>query len=165
MMKKVFNWIKSLELGIVVIIIFFNNMPSVFGIKPFVVESGSMKPEISTGDMAYINTRCTYDDVDIGDIIAFRVNNETVVTHRVIDIDNERKTFTTKGDANENADFSPVPFDCLVGKTIYSMPVFGTVMIYLSSIKVKIVLIGIFISQYLLERIIISDNAEKVHAY
>lgn len=114
----------SIIIGFIVIALFL--IPTIIGIKPFIVLSGSMEDEIKTGAIAYINTHVKVQDIQVGDIIAFNVGN-TQVTHRVIAV-NENNTFTTKGDANENEDLRPVKFEDYKGKTIFSIPDIGKII-------------------------------------
>jgi signal peptidase len=43
------------------------------------------------------------------------------------------QTFITKGDANEDNDSSPVPFDDVEGKVAFSVPLLGYVVSFLKS--------------------------------
>ena len=47
------------------------------------------------------------------------------VLHRVLQVDEEKKTFQTKGDANETADPGVVEFSQYRGKEIFSIPYLG----------------------------------------
>lgn len=108
-----------ISLAVVIMLI----APRAIGIRPFVVLSGSMEKEIKTGAVAYSDSKAKVEDVKVGDIIVFKLN-ETYVTHRVIKI-NEDSTFTTKGDANQTEDLAPVKFEDFKGKTIFSIPYLG----------------------------------------
>ena len=57
-----------------------------FGIVPYVVLSGSMEPTIDTGSLFFINKNSKYEDVKEKDIIAFKLSDGTLVTHRAIEI-------------------------------------------------------------------------------
>ena len=86
------------------------------GIKPMAVLSGSMEPAYATGSVVFVDTNADTDSVAVGDAITYSLaGGDTVVTHRVISIDNTQDTFTTKGDANNTID-CPVPFENLIGK-------------------------------------------------
>lgn len=111
----------TITIGIIVITLFL--IPRLFGIKPFVVLSGSMEEAILTGSVIYVNTNIKAEDIKVGDVIAFNAG-EKQVTHRVISI-NSDNTFTTKGDANKFADINPVRFSNYMGKTVYSIPFLG----------------------------------------
>lgn len=80
----------------------------------YVVLSGSMEPEIHTGAMVYVDKNVTVENIETGDVIAFKTNT-MLVTHRVTEKDDKNKNFITKGDANENVDFAPVPYDMYEG--------------------------------------------------
>ena len=57
----------------------------------------------------------------------------TVATHRVVRIDAENSAFYTKGDANEDPDASPVHFNNLLGKPMFTIPYLGYVSSYVQS--------------------------------
>ena len=96
---------------------------SVIGVKPYITISGSMEPTILTGSVCFVNTKTHYDDIQINDIIAFRAGGNTLVTHRVIGIDEDG--VTTKGDNNEDADSLNTTKDNYVGETLFSIPYIG----------------------------------------
>lgn len=125
-MRKVINIFQTISIliGFTAIVLFI--IPTIIGIKPFIVLSGSMENAVKTGSVAYINTHVKAEDIKIGDIIAFSVGN-TQVTHRVIGI-NKYSSFITKGDANKNEDLAPVKFEDFKGKTIFSIPYLGKFM-------------------------------------
>lgn len=153
---KIFQTI-SIIIGFIVIILFL--FPTLIGIKPFIVQSGSMEKEIKTGSVAYVNTHIPVENIKVGDIIAFSVGNQQV-THRVIAI-NENNTFTTKGDANKTEDLSPVKFEKYKGKTIFSIPYLGYV---LNSTQTKIgkFIFGVVIGLNIISYIFIKDDNKKI---
>lgn len=130
--------------------------PFAFGIKPYMVLSGSMEPEINVGALAYINTKDT--DVAEGDIIAFDEGGEITVIHRIVH-ENDDGTFETKGDANKDKDFVPISQDQIVGTVVYDIPQLGYVTAWLQSktgIIMSVVLIAIaFLSSF------ITDSKEE----
>lgn len=73
-------------------------------------------------------------DLQVGDPATFVLNEELVVaTHRVVDIDTENQCFYTKGDANDAPDASPVHFNNLLGKPVFSIPYWGYVANYIQT--------------------------------
>lgn len=109
-----------------------NEIPGIFGYKPLIVMSGSMETSIYTGDLIF--TR----DVDpntlkVGDVIAFREDNDFVTTHRIIDIKNVdgKKYFATKGDNNNTADKQLVALDKVEGIYISRIPGLGNALVFL----------------------------------
>ena len=125
-MKKaisIFQYV-TIAIGIIAIMLFL--VPRFFGIRPYIVLSGSMEDEIKTGSVAYVDTKIKAEQIKEGDIIAFKVGAKQV-THRVVSI-NSDKTFTTKGDANKVIDANSVKFSNCLGKTIFSLPYLGYVL-------------------------------------
>lgn len=95
------------------------------GLTPFAVLSGSMEPVYHVGALIYVKDTPPAE-IQVGDPITFVLNDNLVVaTHRVIDIDEENQYFYTKGDANDMADGSPVHFENLIGKPIFTIPYLG----------------------------------------
>ena len=94
-MKFIVNVVLTLFIifGATFILLYF------IGIEPFVVQSGSMSPEIETGSVSFINRREKYENIRVNDIIAFKTPNGNQVTHRVVSVTNNG--LETKGDANE----------------------------------------------------------------
>ena len=95
--------------------------PSVLGITPLAVQSGSMSgtasDHIEIGDLIFVKPVKAID-LREGDIIAFK-EGSIVVTHRIVRIeteDNGTLKFVTKGDANNAEDAQPVSAANLVGK-------------------------------------------------
>lgn len=119
-----------------------NEVPSVFGIKPFIVLSGSMEEEIRKGDLIITKT-VDATTLKVDDVIAFRDAENTVTTHRIIDIvDKEGKTyFITKGDNNKTQDLNLVAFEDVEGIYIMRIPGIGSIMKSLSEPMTLIVII------------------------
>ena len=102
-MKILFRCIFNAALFLMLIVAMVLLLPGLFGIRPYVVYSGSMEPKIPTG--AVVFTKEGAYSPETGDIITFH-NEDTVVTHRVVK--KEEGTFITKGDANNAEDAEPV---------------------------------------------------------
>jgi signal peptidase len=100
------------------------------GFKPMAVLSGSMEPAYATGSVVFVNTNTSVDSIAVGDTITYSLGeSSTVVTHRVIAIDQDKSLFTTKGDANETED-GPVPFSSFVGRTAgFYIPWAGSILL------------------------------------
>lgn len=95
-----------IEIGIIIqAITHKDKIPNIFGIKPMIVLSGSMETQISVGDLAIVKN-IDAKELKEGDIIAFRNGENTVTTHRIVEIkeENGNLSFTTKGDNNNTND-------------------------------------------------------------
>lgn len=82
-----------------------DEMPGVFGIKPVIVLSGSMEPEIMTGDLIFLHPADT-DGLKEGDVICYLSSGKSV-THRIKQVttgDDGQLRFITQGDANSMTD-------------------------------------------------------------
>lgn len=85
----------------------------------YVVQSGSMEPEIPVGAVVAVRPVDQYQE---SDIITYRENGQTI-THRVIGEENGR--LVTKGDANEEADTQTVRQRDVLGKVLLDVPYLG----------------------------------------
>ena len=109
-----------------------DKIPAVFGWKPFIVLSGSMEDSIMPGDLILTKEIDTLELKD-GDVISFRTNKYTVITHRIINIveDEGERKYYTKGDNNDSADSNIVCNDQIEGIYRYRIPKLGNIAIYL----------------------------------
>ncbi len=144
--SKIIQIITSI-IAIMAIVLFI--VPIAIGIRPFIVLSGSMEPTIKTGSIVYINTNVNYHEIQKNDIIAFKVNNQTV-THRVVEVNKNDESFITKGDANKDRDALPVSFINYRGKTIFSIPYLGRIVAFFKTTLGLIILVGIILLNMLL---------------
>ena len=115
-----------------IVLIWF--MLGILPIKPVGVMTGSMYPEIKSGD-AVIIKKCGANDIELENIIEYQMENYTVI-HRVIDkyTEDGEIFFITKGDNNENKDSKPVSEDQLIGKVIFKIPYIAIPSIWIHSI-------------------------------
>ena len=157
--QKVSNWL----FGIVVVILLSilainihitiqaknneNVVPSVFGYRPFFVLSGSMEKEIHKGDLI-ITKIIEPSTLKINDVIAFRDEENTVTTHRIIDmIERDGNTyFVTKGDNNNTQDQNLVEYKDVEGIYVGRVPLVGTILNELAKpVNAVILVMGITI--------------------
>ncbi|SES07640.1 signal peptidase I [Salipaludibacillus aurantiacus] len=109
---------------------------SLFGYEALIVLSDSMVPEFETQDLLIINQT---KNPAVGDVITFK-QGETLVTHRLIGIKDGQ--FKTKGDNNDLADSSLVDPSEVQGVHQMTIPKFGYVISYLTSLTGFITLIA-----------------------
>jgi len=98
----------------------------ILGIVPYVVLSGSMEPSIETGSVCFINKHAKFEDIKEKDVIAFKMKDGTLVTHRAIEINDSG--IVTKGDNNKDADNNIVTKENFVGKNLFWIPKVGYVI-------------------------------------
>jgi signal peptidase len=116
-----------------------DEIPSVGGYMPLIVLTDSMYPAIEGGDLVICHEEDP-ESVVAGDIIAFydpASNDDSVVTHRVIEVTTQdgELAFTTKGDANNAADSTPVPAANLVGVYRNKIPGAGNVAMFMQTTR------------------------------
>ncbi|MBR6006474.1 MAG: signal peptidase I [Clostridia bacterium] len=199
--------------------------PSVFGVTPMVVKSGSMSSDVQhkidrseivdmteeqlnavkvgdtvytmsgeykvenrivsvnvlqSGDVFYLVERPAADhievgdlifskktepkDIKVGDVISF-MENSSVVTHRVIGVNNEngKYSFVTKGDANNSEDIGdPVSEEALVGVYKSRVPMLGDFIYFLQKPLGMAIFIGVPVLAFIIFDIIRrSRNSKK----
>ena len=108
-------------------------VPGVVGADAsYVVLSGSMEPEISTGDAVIVKS-VDPAEIDSGDVITFvRSEGSTPITHRVVEVveTEEGVAFRTKGDANDDPDPALVPAESVTGEVWIVLPYVGHVVMF-----------------------------------
>lgn len=125
MLKKICNILITIILLLLLALAGALFLPKVLGYNMFNVVSGSMEPNIPVGAIVYTK-EVPFEDIEVGDVISFRISEDTMVTHRVIEVDEANQQFTTKGDANEVEDGSLVAYGNVVGEVALSIPHLGT---------------------------------------
>jgi signal peptidase len=134
------------------------------GFKPLAILSGSMEPAYHVYGLVIVDTNAKPEDISTGDVIAFQLSEETTVTHRVTDVDEGARLFSTKGDANDNADLSPVPFDNMVGRAGLHVPWLGYVLMNMKTpkgIAIGVILLALLIALFAIPAILAPDKRAK----
>lgn len=114
---NVFTWILFAILVLVIygkatVTFTDRNYPNYFGYTFFEVASGSMEPTLYINDVILV--KITKENLNKDDIIAFE-QGKTIITHRVIFVDND--IITVKGDNNNTID-KPINRNAVIGKVV-----------------------------------------------
>lgn len=119
-------------------------LPGFFGYHMYHVLSGSMEPEMPVGSLIYVKEGRP-ETVKEEDIIAFygSLENEGIITHRVLKNNVVSGTFRTKGDANEKEDPLPVPYENYIGSVVFKLPCIGMVLTCMTSLYGKLAAVGV----------------------
>ena len=96
-------------------------IPKLMGYEEMAVLTGSMEPKYPVGTLIFVK-EADPNTLEVGDVITYHLDSNTVVTHRIVEIDKEGQTVTTKGDANNANDGNPVPYSEIVGKEHFKIP-------------------------------------------
>ena len=133
--------------------------PSVLGITPMVVLSGSMSGDaedhIEVGDLIFVG-KTEAEELEVGDVIAF-MEGKVVVTHRIIEVqtgENGEPEFLTKGDANNAQDQRPVTANNLVGIYKARIPKVGDFALFLQTPMGMVLFIGLPLLAFIIYDII-----------
>lgn len=135
--KKIWNIFTGILVALVIMLAVALAGVRVIGLQPYAVLSGSMEPTFHTGSLIYVK-RVDYTELQVGDPITFMLNENTVATHRIIEIlpDEEDPSvlrFRTKGDANNDPDAKSVHCLNVIGKPLFSLPYLGYVADYIQN--------------------------------
>lgn len=139
--------------------------PSVFGVTPMVVQSGSMsgnaEDHIEVGDLIF-TVKPETDKLKAGDIISYMDGN-IVVTHRIIEVKagaDGKRCFVTKGDANNTED-PAVSADAVFGLYKGRIPWLGDFAIFLQKPLGMAVFIGIPVCAFIIYDIIRRQRSSR----
>ena len=131
---KIWNAITGVLLGLVVLLAALLVGVRLFGLEVYVVLSGSMEPAYMTGSIIYV-TEKEADTLNAGDVITFRLDANTIATHRISQVTEKDGVlaFRTKGDANKIEDAALVTESQLIGTPIFTIPYLGYLVSYVQS--------------------------------
>lgn len=148
------------------------NVSSLAGFTPMMVETDSMAPTFSTGDLILIK-KTDPASLKEGDIITFHTiieNQYALNTHRIDSIveQNGMRSYITKGDNNDIPDTHVIADGDIVGKYVGKVSGLGKVMKFLSSsvgflVVIVLPLLLFFIYQ-IYNLIMVSINLKKAVA-
>lgn len=113
-------------------------------IRLFTVQSGSMSPVISPGDLILIREESNYR---VGDIITFTdpFLAKKTTTHRIVEINhlNNKQLYITKGDANSVNDPHLIESSLVLGRVFKKVDRLGFVLDFVSGWKGRALLLFI----------------------
>jgi len=126
--------------------------PAIFGYQFKTVLSGSMEPEIQTGSIIAVKPGGDMTRFNEGDIITFKIKENILVTHRIVEVNAGGKQYITKGDNNDVADSEPVIAENIVAHyTGFTVPYLGYIAHFFSTkqgIALMLILPGILLLGY-----------------
>lgn len=145
-LKKICNWGSGVLVALVVLLAVALVGVRLIGLQPYMVLSGSMEPTYHVGSLVYVKD-VDYKELTVGDPITYLINEDTVVTHRIIEVlvdenDPDVIRYFTKGDANEQPDGTSVHYKNIIGKPVFSIPYLGYVSNYIQNPPGKYVAIA-----------------------
>jgi len=121
-LKKIVNILSNITYLFIILYVLIC-LPVLIGYKPLVVLSGSMEPTYKVGSIIYYK-KVNPSDLHVNDVVTFHYNNETFITHRIVNI--EENNYQTQGDANNTPDYRLITFSDIQGKVSeFSIPYLG----------------------------------------
>lgn len=112
----------------------------IFDYGILIVLSGSMNPTIQKYELILIKEQ---KDYKLSDIVTYLNEDDILITHRIVEIDNEK--FIALGDNNNISDI-PISQKNIEGKVIYHSKILGTfVMFYLKPVILAYICIVMFL--------------------
>lgn len=134
--------------------------PSVLGMTPMVVLSGSMSgmadDHIEAGDLVFIG-KVDVDALEVGNVIAYmEQDSTTIVTHRIVDLleGDSGTEYITKGDANNVEDSLPVTKEQVIGIFKFRIPKLGDFALFLQEPLGMVLFIGVPLFAFIIYDII-----------
>lgn len=132
MIDKICKILMNIIILILILIATAMFVPKIFGYENFAIISGSMEPNMPVGSIVYTKTD-SFENIEVGDVISFYMNDNTIVTHRIVEIDVAKKEFVTKGDANNAVDASSVEYNKVIGVVKFCIPFLGYIAMYIKT--------------------------------
>lgn len=131
MIKKIWGAISAVLAAAVVLLAVLLVGARVIGLQVYTVLSGSMEPNYHVGSIIYVQ-KADPKTLQKGDVISFMINENTVATHRIVEVVPDEKDpsvlrFRTKGDANQMEDNNLVHYKNVLGKVVGTIPLLGYV--------------------------------------
>ena len=135
--KKVWNAITTVLVILIVILAILLVGVRLAGFRVFTVLSGSMEPTYHVGSLIYVKD-VDYRQLEAGDVITFMLDENTVATHRIIQVvpdedEPEVLRFATQGDANDAPDGTLVHYKNVIGTPVFTIPKLGYVANYIQN--------------------------------
>ncbi|KQR03541.1 signal peptidase I [Arthrobacter sp. Leaf141] len=128
-----------LYLGVLLSLALFAVLPALFGWHGTVVQSGSMEPHISPGDVVLAAALNPEHPVPVGGVVEYHSPAEAepggvakTRLHRIVAA-NTDGTFVTAGDANTTVDSTPIVRDQIKGQARLLIPAVGLPGLWLGS--------------------------------
>ena len=117
-----------------------------------------MEPTIKTGSLCFINKNVSYDSIKEKDIIAFKLKNDVLVTHRVVN--KTKNGIETKGDNNKDLDNVIITKDNYFGKNVFWIPYIGYIFKSFQTTKGMIIYLTMIVVLFVIG-LLFGDKSEK----
>lgn len=121
--KLICNCLLGFIIVVLLLILFFtfinrgNDIPKIGNYSLLEVKGTSMNPDIKNGDLIVIDRRVK-NNYEIGDIVSFRVEDGSIITHKIIEIEKKNgiNKYFTKGVNNNYQDNDYIEIKQIIGE-------------------------------------------------
>lgn len=150
------EWIVTIIRNIFIAIVATFGISLLCGYQYLNIASASMTPTLPVNTIICIYKNVDIDDLEVGDIITWKLSSGTYLTHRIIAIDREENMINTRGDATP-AESQPDgdgfrPADQVAGKVVYWFPGLGDVINFIKKpINITFICIALFLSFFIVQ--------------
>ena len=145
---RVFRRLMALILDVILLAGLTLIVAALLGVKPYVVESGSMEPAIQTGSVCLINSHARYEDVRLGEVVCFDSAVGKKVIHRAVNI--TPQGIETQGDANETSDGITTTPETYAGKVLIAVPKVGYGVYWMQSPRGMVISVAVLLVLFIL---------------
>ena len=133
LLTKAGDLLSKILLVIVILLVLTTVFSLASGVKLYTVQTGSMAPTYPIGTILIVEP-VKFEDLNSGDTITFNISGGSVVTHRIVSVDSEKKT----------TDSAPVSYDNVIGRVKTHIPYLGYAVLILQT-RFGIIMLVIFI--------------------
>ena len=145
-LKKIWNAVTTVIVILAVLLAVLLVGVRLIGLRTYTVLSGSMEPKYHTGSLIYVKSADPLT-LEAGDDITFMLDEDTVATHRIIEVlpdeaDETVVRFRTQGIANDVPDGGTVHCRNVIGTPVFTVPYLGYVANYIQAPPGKYVAIS-----------------------
>ncbi len=133
--RKIWDAVTTVLVVLVVLLAVLLVGMRVAGYQVFTILSGSMEPTYHVGSVIYVKP-ADPQTIQPGTPITFMLNENTVATHRVVEVVPDEEgalQFRTKGDANDAVDGGLVHYKNVLGVPRFSIPYLGYLASYIQT--------------------------------
>ncbi len=159
-----FNVVNTIFLTLALVVAFFVAFGLLFGLRIGLVPTTSMEPTIPAGSLVILRPVDGLENIHLDDIISYQKGNESYI-HRVVDISpassDSEALIVVKGDNPDEPGTDYVPLRMVEGKMVLSIPVLGTVFLF---IKNNLILTIAIILTIIIAMLLIRSIVERKHA-
>lgn len=117
---RFFSWVLFVVAAVAAISVVIMLM---LGVKLYCVRTGSMYPTYPIGTLIFVNS-AEFEELSVGDVVTYAAGDSTVVTHRIVGINEKNRTIETQGDSNTVSD-GWMRYENVIGRVIFGVPLVG----------------------------------------